>query len=208
MAKDPATLWYWNDWHGGTITFTRHLKGCYMDLLHAQFNSGRLSLEAIKTILGSDFGSWPSIQKKFEQDPQGLFYNEKLENEMNRRKEHAQRQRENVQKRWDKYHGNTTVDTLVIPLETETKTEIETKVKGGAGGNKFTPPTAAEVQAYFDEHKYDGGVEAFLYYDERGWVNKYKKPVKNWKSTMAKNWFKDDRKKKEIPQSKFSNNQW
>ena len=40
MAKDPAMLWYWADWHSGTATMSRFLKGCYMDLLHAQFNSG------------------------------------------------------------------------------------------------------------------------------------------------------------------------
>jgi len=40
--KDPAVLWYWNDWGGGTRTMSRQLKGCYMDLLEAQFNSGPL----------------------------------------------------------------------------------------------------------------------------------------------------------------------
>src|SRR5688572_2070648 len=67
MAKDPACLFYWGDWQGGTITFSRHLKGCYMDLLTAQFNNGPLSLDEIRTVLGSDFGQhWPTLQKKFE----------------------------------------------------------------------------------------------------------------------------------------------
>jgi hypothetical protein len=90
MAKDPAFLFYPGDWQGGTSTLSRFLKGCYMDVLIAQFNSGHLSLEEIKTVLGSDFGqAWPTIQKKFTQDQNGLFYNVKLETEMIKRKEYS-----------------------------------------------------------------------------------------------------------------------
>lgn len=86
MAKDPAVLWYWNDWYGGTVTFSRFLKGCYMDVLYAQFNNGHLSLDEIKTVLGSDFGqSWPALQKKFKEDSKGLFFNEKAEETKNKR---------------------------------------------------------------------------------------------------------------------------
>jgi hypothetical protein len=45
---------------------SRFLNGCYMDLLEAQFNNGYLTLDEIKTVLGSDYGSaWPALQKKF-----------------------------------------------------------------------------------------------------------------------------------------------
>ena len=88
MAKDPAMLWYWGDWNSGTCLMSRFLKGCYMDLLHAQFNHGRLSLEDIKTCLGSDFGTaWPALQKKFKQDEKNLFFNERCELEKLRRAE-------------------------------------------------------------------------------------------------------------------------
>lgn len=96
MAKDPATLWYWNDWHSGTVLMSRFLKGCYMDLLHAQFNNGRLSLEEIKTCLGSDFGqSWPTLQKKFMTDDKGLFFNERLEDEQLKRAAYSASRRNN-----------------------------------------------------------------------------------------------------------------
>lgn len=86
MAKDPAVLWYFGDWAGGTATMTRHLKGCYIDLLSAQFHSGPLSLDEIKTVLGADFGSsWPTLQKKFEKDENGSFYNVRLKAEKDRR---------------------------------------------------------------------------------------------------------------------------
>lgn len=97
MAKDPAVLWYWNDWHGGTCTISRFLKGCYMDLLHAQFNIGNLSIEEIRTVLGSDFGSaWPTLQKKFKQDDKGLFFNERLVTESIKRKAYTKSRRDNL----------------------------------------------------------------------------------------------------------------
>jgi hypothetical protein len=95
MGKDPAVLWYWNDWNGGTIIFTRHQKGCYMDLLHAQFNNGRLSLEAIRNVLGSDFNQWESLKCKFAQDESGLFYNVKAETLKAKRAAYSESRRKN-----------------------------------------------------------------------------------------------------------------
>lgn len=95
MAKDPALLWYFNDWSGGTTIMSRHLKGCYMDLLSAQFNSGPMSLEEIKTVLGSDFGSsWPTIQKKFKCE-NGLYFNERLQSERDKRVNYSESRRKN-----------------------------------------------------------------------------------------------------------------
>lgn len=115
MAKDPAMLWYWADWHSGTGLLSRFLKGCYMDLLHAQFNNGRLSLEEIKVCLGSDFGtSWPTLQKKFKQDENNLFFNERLEQEQIKRKAFSQSRRDNVNTRYNK---STLVPTYVEDMK-------------------------------------------------------------------------------------------
>jgi len=98
MAKDPAVLWYWSDWFGGTMTLSRHLKGCYMDLLYAQFNSGPLSLEEIKTVLGADFSAWNTLAKKFHQTETGLFFNERMEAEKLKRAEFSKKQSFNGKK--------------------------------------------------------------------------------------------------------------
>lgn len=120
MSKDPAILFYFNDWHGGTVTFSRFLKGCYMDLLHAQFNSGGLSIDEIKTVLGSDFGSsWPTLQKKFKIEEDGLYYNKRLLFEKNRRQEFKISQSEKSKKRWD----NPSISQKEI--ENENKNEFE-----------------------------------------------------------------------------------
>jgi len=99
-----------------------------MDILSAQFNSGPLSLEEIKTVLGSDFGSsWPALQKKFSQT-NGKFFNERMEAEKEKRKKHSEKQSENVKKRWNKYDGNTTVYTKPIPLENENENRNENEL--------------------------------------------------------------------------------
>lgn len=96
MAKDPAFLFYPNDWLGGTSIFTREEKGAYMDLLVAQFNHGKLTLENIRTILGSDFDRlWAKIQGKFKVK-RNLYYNERLSNEIIKRQNYAESRRNNA----------------------------------------------------------------------------------------------------------------
>jgi hypothetical protein len=96
MAKDPAFLFYPGDWTGGTLTFTRELKGAYIDLLMAQFNQGHLPLDDIKCVLGNDFDKlWiDKLYKKFIQDENGLFYNVRLEEEQIKRKLYTQSRRD------------------------------------------------------------------------------------------------------------------
>lgn len=121
-------LWYWADWNSGTGLLSRFLKGCYMDLLHAQFNNGPLTLEEIKTVLGSDFGqSWPALQKKFEVNETGKFFNVRMEREKNNRKNFSKKQADKVKKRWDKYRGNTVVYTESIPIVNTNENSKEEK---------------------------------------------------------------------------------
>lgn len=100
MAKDPAFLFYPGDWLGGTLTFSRAEKGAYFDLLIAQFNNGHMSLQEIRTILGKeDFETmWEGkLKRKFKRDNDGLFYNQKLEDEKVKRSEFTETRRKNRQ---------------------------------------------------------------------------------------------------------------
>lgn len=85
MAKNPAFLFYPSDWQAGTMTLNRIQKGCYIDLICAQFSAGPLSISEVETVLGKDFNSWPALQKKFKQNEAGFFYNERLEIEKDKR---------------------------------------------------------------------------------------------------------------------------
>jgi uncharacterized protein YdaU (DUF1376 family) len=93
--KDPAFLFYPGDWMGGTLLLNRSQKGCYIDLLVAQFNNGPLSLEEIKTLLGSDFGQWPKIEKKFT-FMDGRYYNQRLDDEIHKRAKFTSSRRSNA----------------------------------------------------------------------------------------------------------------
>lgn len=99
MAKDPAFLFFPGDWLGGTMTFSRHHKGAYMDLLMCQFNHGHMALHDVRIILGdADFDTmWETkLKAKFKQDPEGLFYNEKLESESLKRKKFTESRKKNL----------------------------------------------------------------------------------------------------------------
>lgn len=117
MAKDPAILWYFDNWAGGTVTLSRHLKGCYMDLLNAQFNNGHLSIDEIKTVLGSDFSAWNTLQKKFDQDKNGLFFSNRMEAEIEKRKNFSKKEKDFSDKQRDRVNGRYQKYTAVVPKE-------------------------------------------------------------------------------------------
>ena len=75
MAKDPAFLFYPNDWIGGTMGMTFEEKGAYMELLMLQFNRGHMTEHMIGLTIGQMFGR---IKDKFIQDKEGLWYNDRL----------------------------------------------------------------------------------------------------------------------------------
>jgi uncharacterized protein YdaU (DUF1376 family) len=87
MPKDPAFLFYPNDWLGGTLGMTFEEKGAYMELLMLQFNRGHMTNDMIAQTVGQLFGQ---IQDKFIQDEQGLWFNARLEYEKNRRKKYVE----------------------------------------------------------------------------------------------------------------------
>jgi uncharacterized protein YdaU (DUF1376 family) len=93
MAKDPAFLFYPNDWLGGTLGMTFEEKGAYMELLMLQFNRGHMDGHMIGQVVGQ---IWVKLQDKFVQDADGLWYNERLEEEQNRRKAFSISRRNNL----------------------------------------------------------------------------------------------------------------
>lgn len=129
MAKDPAINWYFDNWAGGTKGMTRHQKGCYMDLLEAQFYLGPLSLEQVKNILGSDFNQWNFLSRKFETNQNGeLFFNERLEAEKEKRRRYSESRKNGKAGRkkshdlsHDNHMNNHTVITPGIGIETGTE---------------------------------------------------------------------------------------
>lgn len=83
MAKDPAFLFYPGDWLGGTMGMTFEEKGAYIELLMLQFNRGHMTEDMIGHIIGQ---LWVKVKVKFRMDADGLWYNERLEIEKEKRK--------------------------------------------------------------------------------------------------------------------------
>ena len=93
MAKDPAFLFYPNDWIGGTMGMTFEEKGAYMELLMMQFNRGHMTTHMIGQTVGQ---LWDKIQDKFVQDDEGKWYNERLEEEKSKRKNFVKSRNNNL----------------------------------------------------------------------------------------------------------------
>ena len=93
MAKDPAFLFYPNDWIGGTMGMTFEEKGAYMELLMMQFNRGHMEGHMIGQVVGQ---MWDKIKTKFVQDAEGKWYNVRLEEEKNKRKSFTDSRKNNL----------------------------------------------------------------------------------------------------------------
>ena len=93
MAKDPAFLFYPNDYIGGTMGMTFEEKGAYIEILMLQFNRGHMTSHMIGQIVGQ---LWESIKCKFVQDEQGLWYNARLDQEKDKRMSFTQSRRNNI----------------------------------------------------------------------------------------------------------------
>lgn len=83
MAKDPAFLFYPNDYLGGTMGMTFEEKGAYMELLMLQFNRGHMTKHMMAQTVGQLLDK---VLDKFEKDEQGLYFNTRLELEKEKRK--------------------------------------------------------------------------------------------------------------------------
>lgn len=152
MAKDPAFLFYPNDYIGGTMGMTFEEKGAYMDLLMMQFNRGHMTEHMIGQIVGQ---LWDKLKDKFMQDPEGLWYNDRLEIEIEKRRKFTESRRNNVlgtnqyTKKVAKKDGQ--VDghmTSHMENENENKDELEDLDRGGVGEKELNIPFDAFWDAY------------------------------------------------------------
>lgn len=93
MGKDPAFLFYPGDWLGGTLGMSFEEKGAYMEILMMQFSRGHMTEHMIRHVVGH---YWDTLQVKFKKDEQGLWYNERLDIEVARRKNYVNSRKNNV----------------------------------------------------------------------------------------------------------------
>lgn len=125
MAKDPAFLFYSSDFLTGTMTMSMQERGQYITLLATMHQTGRLNKEEIKVVLRGKKVS-DIVLRKFKSDEEGRFYNERLENEITKRKQFTESRRNslnisngdqvNVYLLFDEDSGNYKIGSSKYPL--------------------------------------------------------------------------------------------
>jgi len=117
MAKDPAFLFYPGDFNTGTQFFTDEQVGKYIRLLMAQHQHGHLSEQQVLHICKTYDNH---IMAKFIKDDNGLWYNERLANEIVRRKDYSKSRsknrssKKNISKTYVKHMETETINEDII----------------------------------------------------------------------------------------------
>lgn len=122
MAKDPAFLFYTGDFSTGTQFMSDEQVGKYIRLLMAQHQCGHLKESHVLQICKTYDND---VMNKFIKDSSGLWYNERLDNEIVKRKNYSKSRAENrigknnISKTHDLDMENKDIDTVLINNEPE-----------------------------------------------------------------------------------------
>ena len=168
--------------------------GKYIRLLCLQHQKGRLSEKTMKNICSTYV---EDIYSKFLKDENGLYYNQRLENEALKRKEYSESRRQNVLSRYKK-------SVKGKPVKTKKKSTYVLHM-GDGNGNVNRDIDVDNIKVYFKELGHPDQAEPFYdFYQSKGW-KVGKAPMKDWKAA-ARNWCRRsfDKKKVETPEHKFA----
>tara|TARA_R100001369_G_scaffold6156_8_gene16728 strand:- start:2327 stop:3025 length:699 start_codon:yes stop_codon:yes gene_type:complete len=118
MSKDPAFLFYSSDFLTGTMFLTNEQIGKFIKLLCVQHQKGRLrEKDMLKICKTYD----EDVFEMFKKDDENLFYNERLEVEVNKRKAYSESRRNNRKKKT--VTPKNTSKTYVKHMEDENENE-------------------------------------------------------------------------------------
>ena len=92
MNKDPAFLFYSSDFLTGCMDLTMEERGQYITLICLQHQKGHLTEKTICLSVGNVS---VDVMKKFKKDSDGLFYNERAEEEIQKRAKYAESRKKN-----------------------------------------------------------------------------------------------------------------
>jgi len=169
MTKDPAFLFYYQDFAYGTRKMTFEEKGAYMELLCEQADSGHLSIDDIKRVLKDSFHLWKGVCKKFDKDGDNFFYNVVLEEHISKRKKFVKSRIGNL----SGTHKESLMENVNVNVNVNRK-------------RIFIKPTIEEVRVYCKERNNGIVPEKFWnFYEANGWVQgNSRKPIKSWKACI------------------------
>ena len=183
MAKDPAFLFYSSDFLNGVADLTMEERGQFITLLCLQHQKGTLTDKTIRLCLGSVS---VDVLSKFIKDKVGNYFNERLQDEIEKRIQFTESRRNNGSK------GGRPKNNIK-PLGLAKHNHME-----DVNENENEDITINKNKCNFEEAlEYisirlgteNGKTEAqkfFNYYESNGW-KVGKNPMKNWKAA-ANNW--------------------
>lgn len=200
MAKDPAFLFYPNDFDCATRFFSNEQIGIYLRLLIAQFQNGRLSEKHI-SIICKTYDE--DVMSKFLKDDNGLYYNERLENEIVKRKNYSESRRnnrknkENISLSYEKHMENE--NTLLYNNLNNKEKETE-NLKNSNLFRQPNIPTKDQVWEFFSGLKATKEMAKSFYdkHEGTGWFYNGS-PIIKWQSfanNFITNWNKIEEQKK------------
>jgi len=96
MAKDPAVLFYTQDFLVGTMTMSMEQKGKYIHLLCLQHQKSKLTLKDLQSVLTDED---VDIAERFVQYDDGFYYNIRMQEEADKRKKYTESRRNNRTKK-------------------------------------------------------------------------------------------------------------
>jgi uncharacterized protein YdaU (DUF1376 family) len=143
MAKDPAYLFYSDNFLSGTMFLTNEQTGKYIRLLCAQHLTGHLLEKDMLKICGShDEDVW----SKFEKDDEGKYYNVRLELEISKRKLFSESRSNNRKGKVSKKETSKKKKSLSHDEDMEDENEIGNRIKKRYGVNKNILLTDPEIE--------------------------------------------------------------
>lgn len=126
MGKDPAVLFYSGDFLNGCSDLTMEERGQYITLLCIQHQKGRLSEKNILLSVGTVS---VDVIAKFKKDENGLFYNERMEQEAEKRSKYCESRRKNKEKPKNEEHTNNICSTYDNHMSLHMENENENRNK-------------------------------------------------------------------------------
>ena len=192
MAKDPAVLFYTSDFISGTMLMSDEQRGKYIMLLCLQHQQGGLSEEDMLNICKTYD---KKIFNKFIKKDDGLYYNERMKIESERRKAYSESRRKN--RKTSKTHDT----SYVKHMETENKNENKTKDKDKDNkDNKIEERQKLfkeEVEGFVDKYSIELLTAFYIYWSEpnRAKTKMRCEMEKTWKTSgRLATWFNRSKK--------------
>lgn len=183
MAKDPAFLFYSSDFLNGVADLTMEERGQFITLLCLQHQKGTLTEKTIRLSLGSVS---VDVLSKFSKDQDGNFFNERLQEEIEKRIQFTESRRNNGSK-----GGRPKNNTKPLGLAKQNLMEDVNENENediNINKNRCSFEQAYEYMSSrigIDQAKIEA--QKFVnYYTSNGW-KVGKNPMKSW-TAAANNW--------------------